>query len=133
MFLSDNLFLFLSLLTHLTLFLLGIRATDLFIYYYINPMFGEVWTNYSYLQIAGMVVLLYGTAIYNGPNDGSILLEGQWYAFGIDCSEEYIMIKKEQEQAALEAKWDAKQAEFKQTRLSSFMNNPSRASLRRPI
>ena len=57
-------------------------GTDLFIYYCINPLFGEVWTQFSYLQIVGMAVLLYGTAVYNAPNAGSILLEGQWcYGF----------------------------------------------------
>ena len=59
-------------------------VTDLVIFYYINQRFGEKWTQYSYLQIAGMAVLLYGTAIYNAPNDGSLLLKGQWWAFGIN-------------------------------------------------
>jgi hypothetical protein len=45
-------------------------------------------------------VLLYGIAIYNAPNKGiSLLLEGQWWAFGIDCSKEYSTIKREQEEA----------------------------------
>ncbi|KAL3823118.1 hypothetical protein ACHAXA_006448 [Cyclostephanos tholiformis] len=99
-------------------------ATDLFIFYYINPLFGEVWTRYSYLQIVGMAVLLYGTAIYNAPNDGSLLLGGQWWAFGIDLSEEYDEIRREQEEAELEAQWDKKQQEFKKKRLSSFMTSP---------
>jgi hypothetical protein len=73
---------------------------DLFIFYCINPMFGEAWTKYGYLQIAGIAVLLYGIAIYNAPNKGiSLLLEGQWWAFGIDCSKEYSTIKREQEEA----------------------------------
>jgi hypothetical protein len=63
-------------------------------------MFGEAWTKYGYLQIAGIAVLLYGIAIYNAPNKGiSLLLEGQWWAFGIDCSKEYSTIKREQEEA----------------------------------
>ena len=61
-------------------------------------MFGEGWTKYSYIEIAGIAVLLYGTAIYNAPNKGSLLLEGQLWAFGIDCSKEYSTIKREQEQ-----------------------------------
>ena len=72
---------------------------DLFIFYYINPTFGEAWTNLGYLQIAGIAVLLYGSAIYNAPNKGSLLLEGQPWAFGIDCSNEYSTIKREQEEA----------------------------------
>ena len=69
-------------------------VTDLVIFYYINQRFGEKWTQYSYLQIAGMAVLLYGTAIYNAPNDGSLLLKGQWWAFGINLSEEYNAIRR---------------------------------------
>lgn len=78
-------------------------ATQLLIYYCLNPKFGESWTMYSYLQIAGLVVLLYGTAIYNAPNDGSLLLKGQWWAFGIDLSEEYAMILSQQKQDDLRA------------------------------
>ena len=107
-------------------------ATDLFIFYYINPLFGEVWTKYSVLQVVGMVVLVYGTAIYNAPNDGSLLLDGQWYGFGIDCSEEYNAIRKEQEEAALDAEWDRKKTEFKKERLSSFMTSP-RVGIHTPI
>jgi len=72
---------------------------DLFIFYYINPTFGEAWTKWGYLQIAGIAVLLYGSAIYNAPNKGSLLLTGQWWAFGIDCSKEYSSIKREQGEA----------------------------------
>lgn len=71
---------------------------DLFIFYYINPTFGEEWTKNSYIQIAGITVLLYGTAIYSAPDKCSLLLKGQCWAFGIDCSEEYSTIKSEQEQ-----------------------------------
>lgn len=95
-------------------------VTDLLIFYYINPLFGEVWTQYSYIQILGMTVLLYGTAIYNAPNDGSLLLKGQWWAFGIDLSEEYDAIIKELEDADTDAAWEAKQKEFKARRYSSF-------------
>jgi hypothetical protein len=66
-------------------------------------MFGEVWTKYSYIRIAGIAVLLYGSAIYNAPNKGSLLLKGQWRAFGIDCSKEYSSIKREQGEADADA------------------------------
>ena len=40
---------------------------DLFIYYFINPDFGEQWTKgWSWLQVLGLITLLYGTAVYNG-------------------------------------------------------------------
>lgn len=35
--------------------------TDLFIFYVISKSFGEEWTIYSWIQVAGMFVLLYGT------------------------------------------------------------------------
>lgn len=56
-----------------------------------------MWNRYSYLQIAGLGVLIYGTAIYNAPNPCSILLKGQWWALGIDSSAEYAAIRQEQE------------------------------------
>ena len=87
-------------------------ATDLVIFYCINPFFGETWTPYSYLQVVGMVVLLYGTAIYNAPNDGSLLLEGQWWAMGIDCSDDYAAIRRQQEEEELDAKLEVKRREF---------------------
>ena len=73
-------------------------ATQMLIYYFVNPKFGESWTAYSYLQIAGLVVLLYGTAIFNAPNYGGLTLEGQWWAFGINFSEEYYIILNQQRQ-----------------------------------
>ena len=72
--------------------------TELFIYYVISQSFGEKWTNESYLLIAGMLILIYGTSIYNAPNNfGSILLDGHWYSFGIDCSKEYNAIIQQQQ------------------------------------
>jgi drug/metabolite transporter (DMT)-like permease len=67
-------------------------GTDLFIFYFITTTFGEAWTRASWVQVSeilntlrdfphlsmllaqvlGLVVLLYGTAIYNAPNAGSI-------------------------------------------------------------
>jgi multidrug transporter EmrE-like cation transporter len=69
---------------------------DLFIYYCITRSFGESWTIWSYLQLGGLFVLLYGTAIYNAPNSGSLELRGEWYSFYMDFSEEYEEIKSEQ-------------------------------------
>lgn len=97
---------------------------DLLIFYYINPFFGEAWTPYSYLQIAGMAILLYGTAIYNAPNDGSLFLRGQWWALGFNFSDEYAAIRREQEEAELDAKWEAKRQEFKVRTRSSFIESP---------
>lgn len=101
-----------------------IWVTDLIIFYYINPFFGETWTQYSYIQIAGMAVLLYGTAIYNAPNDGSLLLEGQWWALGINLSDEYDEIRREREEAEIDAEWETKMKSFKMRTYSSFIESP---------
>jgi hypothetical protein len=74
-------------------------GTDLFIYYYITVALGEQWTVWSYLQLMGMIVLLYGTAIYNAPNPGSIRLTGDVTSFFIDCTDEYLLIQQEAEEA----------------------------------
>ena len=42
-----------------------------------------------------MLILFYGTSIFNAPNAGSVLLDGHWYSFGIDCSHEYEAILQE--------------------------------------
>lgn len=67
-------------------------ATDLFIFYHLSKSFGEPWTIWSYLQLVGMFVLLYGTAIYNAPNAGSLKLTGDWKSLGIDCGDEYLVL-----------------------------------------
>ncbi|CCI42625.1 unnamed protein product [Albugo candida] len=42
-------------------------GTDLLLFYsFTNGFFGEAWTTWSWLQLFGMMVLLSGTAIYNG-------------------------------------------------------------------
>jgi hypothetical protein len=65
-------------------------GTDLVIFYFITTSFGEAWNQpWSLLQLAGMAILLYGTAIYNAPNPGSILLKGGAESCFIDCSDEY--------------------------------------------
>jgi drug/metabolite transporter (DMT)-like permease len=83
--------------------------------------FGEPWTYYSFIQLIGMVVLLYGTAIYNAPNSGSVLLKGQWYAFYIDLSSEYEAIEEEEIQAKIDHEWELLRETFKQKRFSSLI------------
>ena len=42
-------------------------GTDLLIYYvFTYGRFGEAWTVYSWLQFGGMLLLFFGTAVYNG-------------------------------------------------------------------
>lgn len=31
-----------------------------------KPRYGEAWTDYSYVQLTGFVLLVFGTLIYNG-------------------------------------------------------------------
>lgn len=41
-------------------------STDLFIFYAVSGgAFGEMWTNWSFLELAGLAILLVGTAVYN--------------------------------------------------------------------
>lgn len=101
-----------------------IWISSLAIYYFIDPTYGEAWTTFSYIQLVGMAILLYGTAIYNAPNSGSIELRGDWYACGIDMSDEYEAIKREMEEEDANSAWEAKQLTFKKKRLSSFMESP---------
>jgi hypothetical protein len=87
--------------------------TDLFIFYVISTSFGEQWTIYSWIQVAGMFVLLYGTAIYNAPNSGSIILEGQWYALGLNFSHEYKEINQAEEEKLQDDIWKARMLHHK--------------------
>lgn len=65
-------------------------GVDLFIYYYITTSFGEKWFQpWSWLQVLGLVILVYGTAIYNAPNSGSIKLTGGIMNCFLDFGEEY--------------------------------------------
>lgn len=102
-------------------------GTDLFIFYMITSSgdFGEPWTKWSFVQLGGMFVLLYGTAIYNAPNGGSILLKGQWYAFGYDLSHEYDEILQEEEEKELDEEWEGKMESFKSRRPSSMYGEHS--------
>jgi len=45
---------------------ISIWATQLVIYSFTDGAHGEKWTRGSYLQLAGLGVMLLGTAIYNG-------------------------------------------------------------------
>lgn len=104
---------------------LSIWLVDLAIYYLIahgTGDFGEPWrAPYSYVQVVGMAVLLYGTAIYNVPNAGSIRLLGQWWnSFGVDLSKEYDMLEVEMEEKAVDFEWEQRQRDFKHRRPSSM-------------
>ncbi|EKU22662.1 drug metabolite transporter superfamily [Nannochloropsis gaditana CCMP526] len=46
---------------------ISVWGTDLLIYYvFTYGRFGEAWTVYSWLQFGGMLLLFFGTAVYNG-------------------------------------------------------------------
>jgi hypothetical protein len=71
-------------------------ATDLCIFYWsAHGDYGESWNSYSWIQLVGLCVLLYGTCIFNAPEPPSLKLEGQWYAGGINLSREYLAIERE--------------------------------------
>ena len=72
-------------------------SCSVFIYYFVKPSFGESWTVYSWIQLAGLFVLLYGTAVYNAPNPGSIKLEGDAKSCFVDCRDEYRELEDLQE------------------------------------
>jgi hypothetical protein len=44
---------------------LFIWSVDLFIFYNVDPSFGEEWTTYSPLQLFGFGILVTGTLMYN--------------------------------------------------------------------
>lgn len=97
----------------------------MFIYYVITMSFGEPWTQWSWLQLFGMMILLYGTAVYNAPNAGSVELHGKWYDFGLDFSDEYAKITEEIREAELEMEWAERQKKFTQRTTSSFYGERS--------
>lgn len=45
---------------------ISVWSVDLLIFVITSGAYGEDWTVYSWLQLAGLVLLLYGTAVYNG-------------------------------------------------------------------
>jgi hypothetical protein len=102
-------------------------GTDLFIFYVVTSSgdFGEQWTKWSWVQVGGMFVLLYGTAIYNAPNPGSVRLEGQWFACGLNYSDEYKLIEAEEEDKELDAEWQDRMTTFKKRTGSSFFGDHS--------
>jgi len=102
-------------------------VTDLVIFYCFTRELGEEWTAWSWIQVGGMAVLLYGTAIYNAPNTGSISLEGQWYALGLNFSKEYKVIREEEEERMMD---DEFQSRMLSTRNMSSFRGEIAASLR---
>jgi hypothetical protein len=45
----------------------SVWGTDLLLFYVVSTgTFGEPWTNWSYLELAGMLLLFFGTAVFNG-------------------------------------------------------------------
>jgi hypothetical protein len=79
---------------------IAVWGLDLTIFYTITTVFGEAWTKWCWIQLFGLMILLYGTGIYNAPNPGSIRLTGQFYDCFFDCTEEYF---EAEEQAAAAA------------------------------
>jgi hypothetical protein len=107
-------------------------CTDMFIFYAIVELqgkFGEPWTKYSWVQLLGMMVLLYGTAVYNAPNAGSVKLLGQWYALGVNLQHEYDAIDSQIREAELEEEWEERQTSFKQRRASSLAEHSPYVSM----
>ena len=102
-------------------------VTDLVIFYYITPELGEHWTVFSWVQVCGMAVLLYGTAIYNAPNAGSISLQGQWYALGLNFSKEYDAVREEHASQMVDDEFESRMLSTRQ--MSSFRGELA-ASLR---
>ena len=103
-------------------------GVDMFIFYTITAALGEPWTKWSILQLGGMFVLFYGTAIYNGPNPGSLLLQGQWWAFGIDLTDEYREVQDEIEEAQLNS--DKPMPSPYMHTMSPFISTPGGSRLR---
>jgi drug/metabolite transporter (DMT)-like permease len=106
-------------------------GTDMFIFYAITSLqgeFGEPWTVYSWVQLLGMFILLYGTAIYNAPNAGSIFLRGQWYAFGINLDHEYTQVEREEREAAMDREFEERK--LTKRRASSFAEHSPFVTMR---
>ena len=105
--------------------------TDLLIYYVFSQSdgFGEPWTKYSTMQLFGMFVLLYGTAVYNAPNAGSIKLQGEWFSFCVDLSNEYQEIELPEQEEEVDAEWDAKVLSFQKRRASSLAEHSPHISV----
>lgn len=77
---------------------MSVWGFNMLIFYHISPGFGEPWNHkYSWIQLLGMAILLYGTAIYNAPNVGSIKLKGDLISCGIDMSRDYEAVAAEKQ------------------------------------
>jgi hypothetical protein len=100
-------------------------TTDMYIYYVISMSFGEPWTQWSWIQVVGMFVLLYGTSVYNAPNAGSIQLVGKWYHGWFDFSQEYNEIMEKQQEEDLHTEWEERQKQFTERTNSSFYGERS--------
>merc|ERR1719223_312537 len=92
---------------------------DLAIFYFVTPDLGEAWTAYSWFQVFGMAILLYGTSIYNAPNAGSISLKGQWYALGLDFRADYAALEDEKMVKTIDDEFEGRMLGKKRT-MSSF-------------
>lgn len=103
----------------------------MFIYYVITETgnYGEPWTKYSWIQLSGMVVLLYGTAVYNAPNAGSIRLEGRWFHLGFDFRHEYELIEMEIQEEQIDREWEDRKQSFKMRRPSSLAERSPHISI----
>lgn len=105
-------------------------GTDMFIYYVLSMGdFGEAWTKYSWIQLLGMGVLLYGTAVYNAPNAGSVRLEGQWWHFGFDFTDEYAAVEVEMHEQELHNEWEQRKKDFMMRRPSSLAERSPHVSI----
>eukprot|EP00527_Entomoneis_sp_CCMP2396_P007731 CAMPEP_0198141624 /NCGR_PEP_ID=MMETSP1443-20131203/4607_1 /TAXON_ID=186043 /ORGANISM="Entomoneis sp., Strain CCMP2396" /LENGTH=432 /DNA_ID=CAMNT_0043804427 /DNA_START=336 /DNA_END=1634 /DNA_ORIENTATION=+ len=104
--------------------------TDLCIYYVLTDgRYGEAWSVFSYLQLAGMFVLLYGTSVYNAPHAGSIKLKGDWWALWLDLTREYDAVEQELHDAELHEEWEKKKEEYKMRRPSSMAERSPHVSV----
>jgi uncharacterized membrane protein len=79
---------------------------DLGIFYFVTTTYGEQWTIWCWIQLLGLCILFYGTALYNAPNAGSIKLLGDASSCYIDCTDEYFEAEEEMSRAARAAQMD---------------------------
>ncbi len=63
--------------------------------------------------------------MYNAPNAGSIKLEGQWWALGLDFRQEYVEVENEIREHELDAEWESRLKTFSKRKESSFMREMS--------
>jgi drug/metabolite transporter (DMT)-like permease len=105
-------------------------GTDMFIFYVVAvDGFGEAWTKWSWVQLFGMFVLLYGTAVYNAPNAGSFKLQGEWFHWGFDMRDEYDEIELEIKEAEMDREWQDRKQTFNTRRPSSMAERSPHVSV----